>query len=453
MQPPMAPDKMNKAAARALAASVNAETLLMIPEAERTDFIRGLPGLVAQALHRDWPIWQSDAQAEPAGDWRVWLMLAGRGFGKTRLGSQWVRSLATANPEARIALVAATMAEVRSVMIEGESGLLAVTRAIDTVHWEPSLGRLTWGNGAQAFAYSAETPEALRGPQHHFAWCDELAKWKTPKTLWDNLMLGLRLGDRPRALVTTTPRSVSLLRSLIKTDGVTVRRGGTSDNPYLPDAFTKSVNALYAGTRIGRQELDGELIEDVKGALWTRDMIERCRVGALPAVRRVVVAVDPPAGIGGDACGIVAAALGTDGKAYVIEDASVSGKTPDGWAAIVAACAARHSADRVVAEANNGGKMVESVLRGADYNMPIKLVHAAHGKAARAEPVMTLYKSERAFHVGTFPDLEDELCGLISGGGYEGPGRSPDRADALVWAMTELMLGKGMGGGPRITGF
>jgi phage terminase large subunit-like protein len=452
MQAPVARGDASPAV-RAAAASVTAQTLLMIPEAERLGLIAGLSAREAEALNRDWPTWQSDAQAEPGGDWRVWLMLAGRGFGKTRLGSQWVRALAAANPEARIALVAATMAEVRSVMIEGESGLLAVTRAVDQVHWEPSLGRLTWGNGAQAFAYSAETPEALRGPQHHFAWCDELAKWKAAKTLWDNLMLGLRLGERPRSLVTTTPRSVALLRSLIKTDGVIVRRGGTNDNPYLPTAFTKSVNALYAGTRIGRQELDGELIEDVKGALWTRDMIEHARVRVLPTVRRVVVAVDPPAGVGGDSCGIVAAALGHDGKAYVIEDASVSGKTPDGWAARVAACAARHHADRVVAEANNGGKMVESVLRGADYNMPIKLVHASHGKVARAEPVMTLYRLGRAFHVGSFPDLEDELCGLITGGGYEGPGRSPDRADALVWAMTELMLGKTVGDGPRITGF
>ena len=448
----MAPDKVS-AAIRAYAKSANAVTLLMIPEAERIAFIKSLPGYVAHALHRDWPIWRGDAQAEPGGDWRVWLMMAGRGFGKTRLGAQWVRSLAAANPEARIALVAATMAEVRSVMIEGESGLLAATHAVDTVHWEPSLGRLTWGNGAQAFAYSAETPEALRGPQHHFAWCDELAKWKAAKALWDNLMLGLRLGERPRSLVTTTPRSVALLRSLLKTEGVIVRRGATRDNPYLPVAFTKSVNALYAGTRIGRQELDGELIEDVKGALWKRDVIERARVSAVPAVRRVVVGVDPCASIGGDACGIVAVALGNDGKAYVIEDASVIGEAPDGWARAVAACVDRNAADKVVAEANNGGKMVENVLRGADCNMPIKLVHASHGKTARAEPVAALYAMGKAFHVGTFPDLEDELCGLISGGGYEGPGRSPDRADALVWAMTELMLGKAMGNGPRITGF
>ena len=320
-------------AAREAAKVATARTILKMPREARVEFINSLPGYVAQALHRDWQIWQSEAQSEPGGDWRVWLMMAGRGFGKTRLGAQWVRRLAAANPQARIALVASTMAEVRSVMIEGESGLLAVTHAIDAVHWEPSLGRLTWGNGAQAFAYSAETPEALRGPQHHFAWCDELAKWKSPKTLWDNLMLGLRLGERPRALVTTTPRSASLLRLLLKTDGVTVRRGRMDDNPYLSAEFTKSVTALYAGTLLGRQELDGELIEDVKGALWKRDVIERARVSAVPGVRRVVVAVDPCASVGGDACGIVAVALGNDGKAYVIEDASIAGATPRGLGA------------------------------------------------------------------------------------------------------------------------
>jgi phage terminase large subunit-like protein len=426
------------------AAAVTAQTLLLIPEAERTGFIAGLPARQAEALNRDWPMWQSDAQAEPAGDWRVWLMLAGRGFGKTRLGAQWVRGLAAANPAARIALVAATMAEVRSVMVEGESGLLAATQAVDTVHWEPSLGRLTWGNGAQAFAYSAESPEALRGPQHHFAWCDELAKWKNGPALWDNLMLGLRLGEWPRTLVTTTPRSVALLRTLIDTPDVIVRQGATKDNPHLPPPFVSAVNALYAGTRLGRQELDGELIEDVQGALWSRALIESVRVKACPPVRRVVIGVDPPAGVGRDACGIVAVALGNDGLAYVIEDASVVGATPEGWARAVAACAQRNAADKVVAEANNGGAMVESVLRGADVMMPIKRVHAAHGKAARAEPVAALYGTGKAFHVGnTFAALEDELCGLVKGGGYQGPGTSPDRADALVWAMHELMLGQG----------
>jgi phage terminase large subunit-like protein len=431
-------------AMRRKAAGLTLQMLLNLPVETRNRMILGLEELQAEALHRDWPLWRSDAQAEPDGDWRVWLMLAGRGFGKTRLGSQWVRSLAARNADARIALVGATMAEVRSVMVEGESGLLAASHRVDALHWEPSLGRLTWGNGAQAFAYSAESPEALRGPQHHFAWCDELAKWKNGQMLWDNLMLGLRLGEWPRTLVTTTPRAVALLSDLIKTPDVIVRRGATGDNPHLPPAFVSAVNALYAGTRLGRQELDGELIEDVAGALWSRALIESVRVKACPPVRRVVIGVDPPAGVGRDACGIVAVALGRDGMAYVIEDASVVGAAPEGWARAVAACAQRNAADKVVAEANNGGAMVESVLRGTDCAMPIKRVHAAHGKVARAEPVAALYGMGKAFHVGsTFAALEDELCGLVKGGGYQGPGTSPDRADALVWAMHELMLGQG----------
>lgn len=408
------------------------------------------PGQIS-AINNHWPLWRQPVQDEPAGDWRVWLMMAGRGFGKTRLGAQWVRARAVATPGARIALVAATMAEVRSVMVEGESGLLAATRAVDQVQWEPSLGRLTWGNGTQAFAYSAETPEALRGPQHHFAWCDELGKWKQGEALWDNLMLGLRLGIQPRTLVTTTPRGSALLKRLRETKGVIERRGRMRDNPFLPTAFRQSVEGLYAGTTIGRQELDGELIEDLAGALWTRAMIEAARTDTLPGLRRVVIAVDPPAGVGGDACGIIAAALGDDGRAYLLEDASVTGHRPEGWAAAVAACAARNCADLVVAEANNGGAMVESVLRGASAVLPLRLVHATHGKTRRAEPVATLYHLDLVRHTVASPALEDELCGLMSDGSYEGPGRSPDRADALVWALTELLLGPArLLGEPRV---
>jgi phage terminase large subunit-like protein len=218
--------------------------------------------------------------------------------------------------------------------------------------------------------------------------------------------------------------------------------GRTRDNRLLPEAFLAAMAADYGCTRLGRQELDGELIEDLPGALWTRDLIERCRVAALPAVRRVVVGVDPPASVSGDACGIVAAALGRDGHGYVLEDASIAGASPEGWARAVAACAARHGADRVVAEANQGGAMVASVLVAADAALPVRLVHASRGKAARAEPVAILYERGRVHHVGAFPALEDELCGLLAGGGYEGPGRSPDRADALVWAMSELLLGR-----------
>ena len=394
-----------------------------------------------RGLLHDWRFWADPRQLPPAGDWRVWLMLAGRGFGKTRAGAEWVRGVAEADGSARIALVGATIGEVRRVMIEGESGILAVSPRATRPKWEPSNGRLSWRSGAQAFCYSGENPDALRGPQHSHGWGDEIAKWAYPQATWDMLAMGLRVGDRPRTLLTTTPRPVAVLKALrAAADTVTVT-GRTSDNRFLPDSFIAAMEADYAGTRLGRQELDGELIEDLPGALWTRAMIEACRVRAAALATRVVVAVDPPASIGGDACGIVAVALGEDGLAYVIEDATVAGASPEGWARAVALCAARHGADRVVAEANNGGVMVKSVLAAADAAMPIALVHAAHGKVARAEPVATLYEAGRVRHVGAFPALEDQLCGLIAGGGYEGPGRSPDRADALVWALSELMLG------------
>lgn len=404
-------------------------------------------GLEAAELKRCWDWCARDGQRPPAGDWRVWLILAGRGFGKTRAGAEWVRATALANPGARIALIGATLDEARTVMVEGKSGLLAISAEEEELLWAPSLKRLSWGNGAQARLFSAAEPESLRGPEHHFAWADEIAKWPQGEAAWDNMMLGLRLGERARIVATTTPRPVPLLRRLLGEPGVVRSGGHTRENAAnLPDAFLASVEALYGGTRLGRQELDGELIEDVEGALWGRALIENCRVRAAPEAVRVVIGVDPPAGPvagsgrTGDACGIVAVALDGEGKGHVIEDASVEGAAPERWARAVAACAAHWQADRVVAEANNGGAMVMSVLRAADVNLPVKLVHASRGKSARAEPVAALYECGRVFHVGAFPELEDQMCGLVAGGGYEGPGRSPDRADALVWALSELML-------------
>ncbi|HEX8445116.1 MAG TPA: terminase family protein [Sphingomonas sp.] len=405
-------------------------------------------GESARAAEHHWDLWARPGQRAPTGDWRIWLMLGGRGFGKTRAGAEWVRAQVEATPGVQVALVGATYAEARAVMVEGESGLLAIAPPPVRPVWEPSLRRLRWPGGGQAFVYSAAEPEALRGPQHHAAWADEIAKWKDGDAAWDNLMMGLRLGQDPRTVATTTPRPVPLVRRLVAMPGVVVTRGRTADNrANLADSFVATMDALYGGTRLGRQELDGELIEEIEGALWSRALIEACRrTRALPSVR-TVVAVDPPAGAGAgsDACGIVAVALGADGIAQVIADASVQGATPDGWARAVADCAARHGADRVVAEANNGGAMVEAVLRAANQGLPVKLVHASRGKVARAEPVAALYEAGRAVHVGAFPQLEDELAGLLSGGCYVGPGRSPDRADALVWAMTELMLGRGVG--------
>jgi phage terminase large subunit-like protein len=398
----------------------------------------------AERLARDWRLRARRAQLPPPGDWRIWLMMAGRGFGKTRAGAEWVRMVAEADPDARIALVGGTLHEARSVMVEGASGLLSVAPWWARPRYAPALRRLTWPNGAVASLFGAAEPESLRGPQFSHGWADEIAKWPGGEAAWDNLMMGMRLGQAPRVLATTTPRPVPLVRRLVAGDGVVVTRGRTVENEAnLAPGFVAAMQAGYGGTRLGRQELDGELIEEMEGALWTRDLVERCRVAHVPgALTRVVVAVDPPASAGGDACGIVVAGVGGDGRGYVIADASVTGQRPEGWARAVAAAAMVHGADRVVAEANNGGQMVESVLRAAEAALPVRLVHASRGKAARAEPVAALYEAGRVAHRGAFPLLEDEMCGLLAGGGYVGPGRSPDRADALVWAMSVLMLGR-----------
>ncbi len=401
-------------------------------------------------LHWDWNFWRRDDQAEPLGDWRLWMVMAGRGYGKSRMGAEWVRSRAEKDGSLRIALVGATLVEARSLMVEGESGLLAISHPDLRPTFEPSLRRLSWKNGAEATLFSAGEPDSLRGPQHSLAWADEIGKWERAVPAWDNLMLTLRGGRLPQVMATTTPRPVPLVRRLLAETGVAITGGRTSNNrSNLARTWLDAMQGQYGGTRLGRQELDGELIADVAGALWSRTLIERCRVTSGSEMRRVVIGVDPPAGIGGDACGIVAVGLGHDGKAYVLGDHSVSGRSPEGWARAVAAAADVWSADRVIAEANQGGAMVETTLRAADVGMPVKLVHASRGKVARAEPVAALYEGGRAWHAGAFPELEDELCGLISGGGYEGPGRSPDRADACVWAMTELMLGK-VGAVPRV---
>jgi phage terminase large subunit-like protein len=410
--------------------------------AEQAWVLSCLSGPQRRELDQRWWAWAHAGQLSPDGDWLVWLICAGRGFGKTRAGAEWISAMARERPNGRFALVGGTADDVRRVMIDGESGLLAVARDREKIVWRQHLGTIEFASGAQARVFSAGAPEALRGPQHDIAWCDELGKWgRSGAAAWDNLMLTLRGGTAPRVLVTTTPRANPLM---LRVERIAdhVMRGATRDNLSLPPSFVAAMVAQYGGTRLGRQELDGELIVDVDGALWTRATIERCRVRAadMPAVTRVVIGVDPPAGIGGDACGIVAVALGEDRKGYVLEDASVVGASPDGWARAVAACAARHAADKVVAEANQGGEMVRSVLRAADETLQITLVHAAHGKVARAEPVAALYERGKVRHVGGFPALEDELCGLVTGGGYEGPGRSPDRADALVWALHALLL-------------
>ena len=421
--------------------------LLSLSTEKRQAYLRGLTATEQRALVHHWRLWARAEQLPPRGPWRIWLVMAGRGFGKTRAGAEWVRWVAEHNPAARIALVGASLGEVRSVMVEGESGLLALAAPARSPRFEPSLRRLVWPNGAQANLFSAGEPDSLRGAQHSHAWCDEIAKWDNVGNYatqsWNNLLLGLRLGEDPRVVATTTPRAVPLLTRLLDDPETVVTRGRTADNrAHLPRRFLADMRREFGSSALARQELDGELIADRVGALWTRALIEQCREAPHAAVEtaRCVVAVDPPASAVGDACGIVVAAVGQDGIARVLADATVEKAGPERWARAVADAATAWGADRVIAEANQGGAMVESVLRAADVSLPIRLVHASRGKAARAEPVAALYEAGKVRHAGQFPLLEDQLCGFVAGGGYAGPGRSPDRADAAVWALTELML-------------
>lgn len=423
-----------------------ADFLLDLPRAECRTLLQAMGARQRGALRHHWRLWAHEGQLAPEGEWLVWLILAGRGFGKTRAGAEWVRAVAENDPSARIALVGASLGEARSVMVEGESGLMAIAPRGLRPKFEPSKRQLRWPGGATATLYSAGEPESLRGPQHSHAWCDEIAKWDNAggkaEAVWDNLLLGLRLGQCPRVIASTTPRAMPLVRRLMAHPATRMTRGTTFANKAnLPPRFIATVRREYGRSLLGRQELDGELIADAEGALWTRAMLEQAREGAASSPpQRIVIGVDPPVTSGGDACGIVVCAVCEDGNARVLADASLEKPSPERWARAVARTAAAWNADRVVAEANQGGEMVASVLRAAEIALPLKLVHARQGKTARAEPIAALYEAGRVRHVGQLPQLEDQLCGLIAGGAYHGPGRSPDRADAMVWALTELML-------------
>lgn len=405
-------------------------------------------------LQGNWRYWGREFQQLPpeGNDWRTWLLLGGRGAGKTRAGAEWVRARALGLwPERepasqRIAIVAPTFAEARLVMIEGKSGLLSIHPDDERPEFSPSLRQISWPNGSIAQVFSAEEPEGLRGPQFDAAWCDELAKWKYAEAAWDMLSFALRLGDNPRVTVTTTPRPVPILKRLLADGGTAVSRSRTEDNRLnLAAAFWNDVQARYGGTRLGRQELDGELIDEDPDALFRRDMIEAIRVRLVPPLTRVVVAVDPPASYGkrSNACGIICAGLGEDRRCYVLDDATVEGARPAQWARKAVALYHARDADRVVAEVNQGGAMVEAVLREIDPDVSFRAVHATRGKQARAEPVAALYEQGRVSHVGAFPELEDEMCS-----GIEAGGKSPDRLDALVWAVSDLMLRRQ--GEPRV---
>jgi predicted phage terminase large subunit-like protein len=398
-------------------------------------------GRLADALRNDWSVHARPEQLAPPGDdWSIWLLLSGRGFGKTRAGSEWVESLIVSGRARRVALVGATASDIRDIAIEGESGLLSVCADYDRPLYEPSKRRVTFKNGAICTAYSAEECDRLRGPQHDYAWVDELASFANAQAVWDQLMFGLRLGKRPQVCVTTTPRPIRLLKELIARPDVRVVKGRTSDNSAnLPPAFLAEIVKRYEGTRLGRQEIDGDILDDVPGALWSRDMIEAARIpkGIEPAMRRIVVAIDPAISVSetSDSTGIIVAGLGDDNHGYVLED--LSGKySPTQWATKAVAAYKRHEADRIVAEANQGGAMVETTLRAVDRAIPVRLVHASRGKITRAEPVSALYEQHRVHHAGCFPELEDELCSF-----EPGSADSPDRLDALVWGITDLMLG------------
>jgi phage terminase large subunit-like protein len=407
-------------------------------------------GLIEAVAGEPWLAQALDHQLPPdtgAAVWSRWLLMGGRGAGKTRTGAEWIRGMAlgapwfSERPVGRIALVGETFADARDVMVEGPAGLLSVHRRSERPVWLPTRRRLEWSNGAVAHVFSAEDPDALRGPQFGAAWADELAKWRHAQETWDMLQFGLRLGPHPREIVTTTPRPIPILKRLLSDRTAAVSRARTNDNARnLPAAFIAAVSERYAGTRLGRQELDGELVEDRPDALWTRDVLEFNRVDAAPALRRIVVAIDPPATSTrhADSCGIVAAGIDESGIGYVLADASSSGLRPPDWAARAIALYRRLEADALVAEVNQGGEMVASVLREVDPAVPVKSVRATRGKYLRAEPVSVLYAQGRVRHVGALPALEDEMCDFGPGG--LSSGRSPDRLDALVWALTELML-------------
>lgn len=399
-------------------------------------FARRISDSEAYAALYEWRIWARANQVAPAGSWTTWLVLAGRGFGKTRIGAEWVRER-IASGARRIAIAGRTAADVRDVVVEGESGILACCPEYDRPRYEPSKRRLTWPNGAIATTYSADEPDQARGPQHDTLWADELAAWRFPDA-WDQLTFGLRLGDDPRALVTTTPRPTPIIRMLLADPNTVITRGATRDNAAnLAPAFLDKITARYEGTRLARQELDGELLEDIDCAIVTHDMIDAQRVATVPDLRRIVVAIDPAVTSGDDAdeTGIVVAGLGVDGHAYVLDDLTCR-VSPDAWARRAVEAFDRYGADRIVVERNNGGDMVAMVLRQVRADVPITTVVASRGKHIRFEPVGALYEQGRVHHVGSFAALEDQICAFTPAG-YEG-GASPDRADALVWAATDL---------------
>ncbi len=429
---------------------------------EVNEFLGGLSENALLSLPWLFEFWALPHQLPPRGAWKTWVIMGGRGAGKTRAGSEWVRAqVEGAGPTdpgvaKRVALVGETVDQVREVMVMGESGILACSPPDRRPEWQASRHQLVWPNGAVAQVFSAHEPEAMRGPQFDAAWADELGKWKKGDEAWDQLQFALRLGKNPRQVVTTTPRNVTVLKSILKNPSTVITNAPTEANrAYLAESFLAEVQTRFGGTRMGRQELEGVLVEEEEGALWSTIMLERARVEELPTVNRIVVAVDPPVTSTkqSDECGIVVVGADTRGepkdwRAVVLEDASVKGASPEGWARAALAAMERHGADRLVAEVNQGGDLVEKLVRMIDPLVPFKAVHATRSKMVRAEPVAALYEQGRVAHVRNLQVLEDQMCKMTAMG-WRGSG-SPDRLDALVWALTELIVAPSGHGRPAV---
>ena len=402
----------------------------------------------AEELKHDWSFWARQDQLEPEGKWNTWVALAGRGWGKTRAGAEWVRHRIKMGDRI-VHCVAPTKGDVRRVMVEGDSGLLNVCHKSDKTYrkadmgypvWSPTNNSMSWANGAKAVFFSAEDPERLRGPQAHSAWCDELCAWRNAQDTWDMMQFGLRLGKRPVVFVTTTPKTTKLLRGILDDETTHVSTGSTFDNSAnLADTFLTAVKKTYEGTRLGRQELYAEILDEASGALWNRNLLASCEVDKddLPQLNRIVVAIDPAISnnTDSDMTGIIVAGVDVNGTAYVIED-HTGNYSPQAWAAKAVELYREHMADRIVAEKNQGGDMVRHTLHTEDETLPIRLVHASRGKMARAEPVSALYEQGRVKHVRGLNDLEDQMVQWEPLGSMG----SPDRLDAMVWAITDLSL-------------
>jgi len=414
--------------------------LASLSEQQRKQILDGLTDEELKVLEYDWDFWARPSQKTPKGDWITWLILAGRGWGKSRTGSEQIRKWKNEGYK-HFALMGKTPAEARDIMIKGESGLLACCPSWDMPTYEPSKRLVTWNNGAEAHIFSGENYEQSRGYQSEKGWIDELGKYRYPQEALDNIMFGLRLGDNPQLVVTTTPKPIKTIKTLINDKNTVITRGSTFENKAnLAKAFIDTVIAKYENTRLGRQELYAEMLENNPNALWRRADIDNSRVEAIPPLQRIVVGIDPAvtSGDNSDETGIIVAGRDFNNHGYIMEDLTLKA-SPDGWGREVVKAYYKWKADRAIGEANNGGDMIEFVLRSVDRNISYKKVYASRGKLVRAEPIAALYEQGRIHHVGYFGELEDQYCEWQPGE------KSPNNMDAAVWALTELFEREGVG--------